>query len=588
MSAPDSSLQEFRRKYEGPLWLVLIVAVAAAVRIYGLGYQSYWYDELFSAYISNPAHSLADVISLTLADVHPPLYQVAMWSSYRWLGYTEWAGRLPSMLAGIAIVPALFLLGQELFGRRTGLYAAALAVPNFYLVYYAQEARSYGFLCLLCALSFYCFLRALRGNSWLSVFFYVLASIALLYTHYFGFVLLIIQAVILAIYLPATRDIDRKLVLRAGVAAVLIILAVLPLAPSVLAHASIQEFWIQQPQAIIAINYFIGYFNSLELALVFAALIGAAATLGLFRIPPGSDVFWARFGVASLLLWIVLGFAIPWARGLVSQPVITDRNTIMLLPPIIVLAAYGLASIPGALIQRIAGAGLLAYAAYQLIFVDDYYNKITKNQFREMSAAMTAYGEVLPVYTFNYNDTKYNVYFEQQNSPLTAADASELEVQLTNGTAPPLFWLADAHFGMFRNDLPERFQLVRVARYRMRGVGADLYVNPNRATPVELEPALISGADGNWLSSAAISWSGDHDQLLIALNESAQEDPPREVEVDLLDVWGNRLETHAAKLGAIPATLQFDPGLPAGSSLRLVIRMPANEPEPSVWMLRQE
>jgi hypothetical protein len=273
---------------------------------------------------------------------------------------------------------------------------------------------------------------------------------------------------------------------------------------------------------------------------------------------------------------------------LISQPVITDRNTIMLLPPIIVLAAYGLASIPGVMVQRLAGAALLIYATYHLVFVADYYTQARKNQFREMAAAMTAYGEILPVYTFHYNDTKYNVYFEQQNSPLVAVDASALEEELTEGRAPPLFWLADAHFGMFRNDLPERFKLIRVARYRMRGVGADLYVNPARATPVALEPALISAADGNWLSTSVISWSGEHDQLLVALNSEAQEAPARDVQVDLLDARGNKLESHAAKLGAMPATLQFDPELPAGSLIRLVIRMPANEPEPAVWMLRQE
>ncbi|MEJ2139258.1 MAG: glycosyltransferase family 39 protein [Gammaproteobacteria bacterium] len=588
MADTKTSLRSFGQNNEAALWLLLIVIAAALLRLYGLSFQSYWYDELFSAYISNPAHSLEEVISLTLADVHPPFYQLAMWSSYRWLGYTEWAGRLPSVLAGIATVPVVFLLGKELFGGRTGLYAAALAMPNFYLVYYAQEARSYSFFCFLSALSFYFFLRALRNGSWLSVLPYVLASTLLLYTHYFGFIVLIIQSLLLAVYLPATWNIDKKLIIRAAVAAMLIILAVLPLVPSMLAHANIREFWIQQPQAIVAINYFIGYFDSMNLALIFGALILVAATLGLFRIPARADRVWVRFGVASLLFWIALGFLIPWTRGLISQPVITDRNTIMLLPPIIVLAAYGLASIPGLLVQRVAGAALLGYATYHLIFVADYYTQAKKNQFREIAAAMTAYGETLPVYTFNYNDTKYNVYFEQQNSPLIAVDASVLEDELTKGTAPALFWLADAHFGMFTSDLPERFKLVRVARYRMPGVGADLYVNPDRATPVALEPALISAADGNWLSTSVISWSGEHDQLLVGLNAEAQQDPLRDVQVDLLDARGNNLESHAAKLGAMPATLQFDPELPAGSQIRLVIRMPINEPEPAVWMLRQE
>ncbi len=141
-----------------------------------------------------------EVIRLTLADVHPPFYQLMMWLSYRVFGYTEWAGRLPSVLAGIATIPAIFLLARELFDSRTGLYAAALAAPNYYLVYYAQEARSYAFLYLLCCLSFLFFIYALRRNSWVWVFAYVGATVALVYTHYFGFILLVAEGLALLAY----------------------------------------------------------------------------------------------------------------------------------------------------------------------------------------------------------------------------------------------------------------------------------------------------------------------------------------------------------------------------------------------------
>lgn len=588
MSELTQSLRRLCRENEAALWLTLIVAVAAILRMKGLTFQSYWYDELFSAHISKPTHSFSQVIQLTLADVHPPLYQLAMWASYKWLGYNELAGRIPSLIAGIAAIPCIFALASELFDKRTGLYAAALATPNYYFVYYAQEARSYSLFYLFCVLSFYCFVRAVGRHSWPNVLLFVAVTILLCYMHYFGFVLLIIELCVLLLYLFfIDRETAKNLLVRATVSAVLIALAIAPLVPSIVEHAGISEFWIRQPQAIIAVNYFIDYFNSFWIATAFATLILVALTVGVFRLPGNVDPTWLRFGLAAMLLWVVLGFVLPWVRGLVSQPVITDRNTIMLIPPIVILAAYGLRSIPGVLVQRLAGLGLVVAMLYHLVFFSAYYKTTKKNQFRELSAALAAYEKVLPVYTFNFNDTKYNVYFEQQESPLRAVDAAELDNKLQAGVGEPLFWLADAHFGMFTDDLPDRYALQMVVEYRLRGVGARLYVNPAHATKVPLEPALISGADGNWLAAEPVIWSGEGDQLLIGLNESAQEDTVRRVQVDLLDAFGNTLESHVAEFGDLPPAMQFDPQIPASTPVRLLVHLSKNEAKPSVWIVRQ-
>jgi len=585
MNISKSKVRLFCRRYEAAIWLILIMVIAAALRIKGLTFQSYWYDELFSAYISNPAHSFYDVVALTLADVHPPLYQLAMWGSYRTFGYTEWAGRLPSMFAGIIAIPTILVLGRELFSRRAGLYAAALAAPNFYLVAFSQEARSYAFLYLFCCLSFFYFMRVLRHESWLNVVLYIVATILLLYTHYFGFVLLIAQGVIFSVYLVLWHGRKRKLLTRAAVSVGVVLATIIPLVPIIIGHAGIQEFWITQPQLVIAVDYFLMYFGSFWLAVFFAVLVFIALTFGIYRTPGGADHAWVRFGVIALLLWIVIGFLLPWLRGLVGQPVITDRNTIMLIPPIILLSAYGLTSIPHLLAQRVLGAFLLIMSIMYLVAGADYYNSVKKNQFREMAQSLVAYKPLLPVYTLKYNDTKYNVYFEQLGSALNAVDADLLEEKLNAGTAEPLFWLADGHRRTLVTDLEERFGLVQVALYKYRSTAAELLVNPARSTAIAIEPAMIATAGGNWHSTGPVVWLNDDDQLLIALNATARSNPARKVQVDLLDFAGHVLETHQAKLGAMPSTLQFDPQVAAGDAVRLLIRLPENEPEPGVWLI---
>jgi hypothetical protein len=586
-----NSIRTLVRKHETELLLVLIVSVAAVLRFAGLTFQSYWYDELFSAYYSNPAHSVNEVIELTLTDVHPPVYQLVMWLSYKIFGYTEWAGRLPSVLAGLATIPVIYLLGRELFTRRVGLYAAALAATSYYLIYFSQEARSYAFLYFLSSLSFLLFIRALRRESWINVALFVGATVTLVYTHYFGFLLIAAEAVIFCWYFWSAQWGNRALLYRAAIAAALLTAAIIPLLPIMLRHASVQNFWIQQPAIIFIYDYFVGYFGAGWLAGLYAVLLLVALVAGLL-LPRRTEVnesgFSAAFSVTALVVWVALGYLLPWLWGFIGQPVITERNTIVVLPPLLVLAAFGLASVPGVLVQRVLGVVLLICTAGQFIFGMNYYSEIKKNQFREMAIALTEYGNQVPVYTLKFNDTKLNVYFEQLGSPLIALDASELEAKLQTDSAGPLFWLADAHRRRLQTDIEERFGLAQVALYKLKGATAELLVNPARSTRIPLERANLAGAEGNWLSQNTIEWQSAADQLIVAVNTEAQQDPPRLVQLDLLDQFGNRLESLSMSLGAMPASMQMSPGIAPGSRFRMLIRLPAGEPEPTVWVLAGE
>jgi hypothetical protein len=588
MTTEQGQLRSFINRHDTGLWLLLIVAIAAALRFTGLTFQSYWFDELFSAWYSNPSHSLARVIELTLADVHPPLHQISMWLSYKVFGYNEFAGRLPSALAGILTIPVIYGLGRELFDKRTGLYAAALAATNYYLLYFSQEARSYAYLYLLSCLSCLFFIRALRRTSWLNPLLYVIATVALLYTHYFAFVILAIQGCILCLYWFLLAKGDRQLVIRAGVAGLLLAAALIPLVPAILQHAGIQEFWITQPQLSVVVSYFFRYFNSFILAICVAMLIiTAMLSVGVQQLREPQLRF-ATFGVLALLVWIGIGFLLPWARGLIAQPVITDRNTIILVPPLLILAAYGLRSIPLLLLQRFIGLLVLGLSLYNLVFLIGYYSDARKNQYREIAAALTAYEPLLPVYATIANHTKYNVYFEQLNSPLRAMDIQLLEKKLETGEAEPLFWLAGGHLFVPDPAFLERFELEQVAEYRFYGVEAWLLLDPHFAKRIALEPSVIAGSGANWISTQPFVWPGERAELMLALNPAGRKDPVRKVQVDLLDVRGHVVETHTAELGAIPSTLQMPSRIVSGKRTRLVVRLPAGEPEPEVWVINHD
>jgi hypothetical protein len=67
----------------------------------------------------------------------------------RVFGEAEWAVRLPALLAGLAMVPATYLVGRAFYNRDVGLVAASAVAASSILVEYSTNARGYTIVGLL-------------------------------------------------------------------------------------------------------------------------------------------------------------------------------------------------------------------------------------------------------------------------------------------------------------------------------------------------------------------------------------------------------------------------------------------------------
>ena len=103
------------------------------------------------------------------------------------------AVRLPSIIAGALVVPMLFFLGREVYDRRTGVIAAALGSLAPIMIWYSQEARMYTLLMLFGVLALWAQVRIFRGGGRLAWVLYVLASVAMVWTQYFGAFQVVVQ-----------------------------------------------------------------------------------------------------------------------------------------------------------------------------------------------------------------------------------------------------------------------------------------------------------------------------------------------------------------------------------------------------------
>lgn len=143
--------------------LAAVLAVAVALRLFRLGHQSLWTDELISLELATYAHGPEFWRGL-LTDIHGPFNSVLLHGWTR-LGTSEAWLRLLYVIPGVLAVPVVWRLGTALFDERVGrLVALLLAVSPFH-VWYSQEVRSYAWAILWNASLLLLFVRAWDGRA---------------------------------------------------------------------------------------------------------------------------------------------------------------------------------------------------------------------------------------------------------------------------------------------------------------------------------------------------------------------------------------------------------------------------------------
>jgi 4-amino-4-deoxy-L-arabinose transferase-like glycosyltransferase len=165
------------------LIVAALTAIGVALRL-AVAHQSLFGDELSSRLIV-AGHSLSDVVSIvhTDAEITPPLYFIASWLTTR-IDLTPELLRAPSLLAGTATIPLVYMLGVRTVGRRAALVATALTTFSPFMVYYSAEARGYALMMALVLGATLCLLTAVeegRARWWAG---FATCACAAVYTHY--------------------------------------------------------------------------------------------------------------------------------------------------------------------------------------------------------------------------------------------------------------------------------------------------------------------------------------------------------------------------------------------------------------------
>lgn len=188
--SPSALTTRVRTDLRLPVWwpAAALTVLAAALRLFRLGHESLWFDEVYSIWVAQgPMWSLPTLLEWK---VPFPLYYGLLHGWLLIFGPGPAALRLFSVVAGVASVPLLWRLTARRLGPQAAFWAAALLAVSPLHIWYSQEGRQYALVVLLVILAADALQRALldgRARDWGA---YALWATLALYTHYYaGFIL---------------------------------------------------------------------------------------------------------------------------------------------------------------------------------------------------------------------------------------------------------------------------------------------------------------------------------------------------------------------------------------------------------------
>ena len=216
--------------------IVGLCAVATAARV--ATSRGLWVDEAIS--VNQAQMSFGDMLAdMRTTDVHPPLHHAILWITVRLFGTSEFAVRLPSLIAGVALVPAMAWVGRIVYDRRTGWMAAMFAAIAPFCVWYSQEARMYAQFMVLAAVAIGAQVQAIRRGRTFDWALYGVATALMVWTQYFAVLPILVQQVAFAWVLWRDRgDRARRRDLLRGwfLAVAIVVVIVAPLLPTLRAQ----------------------------------------------------------------------------------------------------------------------------------------------------------------------------------------------------------------------------------------------------------------------------------------------------------------------------------------------------------------
>lgn len=389
------------------LLFIGIVLIGILSRVYNLTFQSYWYDELYIMDVSNPSHSIGDILEAMKIEFHPPLHYIGTHFFFKIFGYTDFTGRLFSAILGLGGIIAMYFFGIEIKNKRIGIFMALITTVNHHHLYHSQEVRMYISLFLLTTLSAMFLLKLIKKGSIINFSFFILFATLNLYTHYFAIFVFGAQSLFLLHVNLIRRE---KIFLWKSIASIcIIIISYLPWIPFILTTSG-KSHWMTMPKFYYFFEYLYNQLGKDPISFIIY-LVGIFLFIRYLIIEKAKytsiQKLTGYYLVYSLFFIYVLTYFVS-----IFKPILLLRCTISALPFLIAVVVYGV-SLLKSKVSDIIFTVLVISSTINLLFINNYYNRLTKADFRGVVEYVKDIHDS-KLFLSSYA-TYYDYYFKQLN-----------------------------------------------------------------------------------------------------------------------------------------------------------------------------
>ncbi len=249
-------------------WYLLFLIIAGAfIRFYNLGNLSLSNDEL-SALSRLQFNNWNEIFNYGVGiDYHPAGIQFLLYVITSFLGFSEFAVRIPFAVMGILSIILIYQIGKIWFNKHVGLIADAFLTFLEFPILYSQIIRPYSSGLFFSLAMVYCLTKLLNSESKNKIAYmlgYTLFTVACMYNHYFSFLF----AVLVGFTALLIGNEKRVYIFFGGIISILLFLPHMQMTIYQLSKGGLSD-WLEMPDSSILYEHLFYIFNESWIIVLF-------------------------------------------------------------------------------------------------------------------------------------------------------------------------------------------------------------------------------------------------------------------------------------------------------------------------------